>query len=379
MNLPLTTSPVLAALAVALVATVVWVYACHRRGKGAISAVAAVVVMALLLVAAGVNSYFFYVPNVGALLGRRARYEASAANVRARLASSTPPSHGAVILADIPGRSSRFHPRRAQVYLPPAWFMSPRPHLPVIELLHGTPGGPADWTRAADADVTAERWAAKHDGVAPIIVMPDVNGAFWADTECVNGTAGNAETYLTQDVPMWTIAHLRAATSRGSWAIAGASEGGYCALMLALRHPSRYSTFADFSGLARPTARGGAQTLFRGSPAQIAAYLPANLLSHYHGAALAGWFAVGGSDGGTTRAVVAMGRKARAHGIRTRLTVMPGAHHTWRVWRSAFADAQPWLATQLGATSPPPSGTQLTARRQLHPVGRVDTDSARDA
>ena len=118
--------------------------------------------------------------------------------MRAKLASSTPPSHGAVILADIPGRSSGFHPRRAQVYLPPAWFTSPRPHLPVIELLHGTPGGPADWTRAADADVTAERWAAKHDGVAPIIVMPDVNGAFWADTECVNGTAGNATPYLLE-------------------------------------------------------------------------------------------------------------------------------------------------------------------------------------
>jgi S-formylglutathione hydrolase FrmB len=283
-----------------------------------------------------------------------------------------------VILADIPGRTSGFPARRAQIYLPPAWFVSPRPHLPVIELLHGTPGGPADWTRAADADVTAERWAANHGGLAPIIVMPDVNGSFWADTECVNGTAGNAETYLTQDVPTWAIAHLHAAPARGSWAIAGASEGGYCALMLALRHPTRYSTFADFSGLSRPTASGGALSLVRGSRTQLDAYQPAKLLSRYQGPALAGWFSVGGSDGGTTRAVVNMASKAKAHGISTRLTVMPGAHHTWRVWRSAYADAWPWLAIQLGATSPPSRTTQLVAKhRLLRPVVRVDTDPPR--
>lgn len=378
MNLPLTTSPILAALALALLAAVAWVYLCHRRGSGRVKAVAAVVVTALLLTAASVNSYFFYVPNVGALLGRRARFEASAAGLRAKLASSTRPSHGAVILVDIRGRSSGFPARRAQVYLPPAWFMSPRPHLPVIELLHGTPGGPADWTRAADADVTAERWAANHGGVAPIIVMPDVNGSFWADTECVNGTAGNAETYLTQDVPTWAIAHLSAAPARGSWAIAGASEGGYCALMLALRHPTRYATFADFSGLARPTASGGAMSLLRGSRTQLAAYLPAKLMSNYQGPALAGWFSVGGSDGGTTRAVVTMAHKARTHGITTHLIVMPGAHHTWRVWRSAYADAWPWLATQLGTTSPPSFTPQLVAKSRP-PATRVEIDPPRES
>ena len=86
------------------------------------------------------------------------------------------------------------------MYLPPAWFAHPRPALPVLELLHGTPGSPNDWTRGASIDVLVDRWAARHGGRAPIVIMPDVNGGFLADTECADGVAGNAETYLVVDV-----------------------------------------------------------------------------------------------------------------------------------------------------------------------------------
>src|SRR5258708_2954178 len=92
---------------------------------------------------------------------------------------------------------SGFRARPAQVYLPPAWFARPRPRLPVVELLHGTPGMPEDWTRAGQADVTADRWAAGHRGVAPVIVMPDPNGGFMSDTECVDLPQARADTYLS--------------------------------------------------------------------------------------------------------------------------------------------------------------------------------------
>jgi S-formylglutathione hydrolase FrmB len=246
----------------------------------------------------------------------------------------------------IPGTVSSFHARPAQVYLPPAWFSVPRPSLPVIELLHGTPGTPEDWTRAGAADVTADAWAAAHDGVAPIIVMADENGGFLGDSECVDGAAGRAETYLTEDVPSWAVANLGASADRRQWVIAGNSEGGFCALDLALRHPDRFATFLDFGGLGRPTRRGGSLRLFRGSRQRRLEHQPGYLLRHYQGPPLSGWFEVGGADGGTTVAVRHMFKATQAAGIDTHLVVLPGAHHTWRVWRQALIDAFPFAATR---------------------------------
>jgi hypothetical protein len=94
-------------------------------------------------------------------------------------------------------------------------------------LLHGSPGSPTDWTRAGEANLTADRYAAAHDGFAPILVMPDVNGAGWMrDSKCVNGPEGNAETYLTTDVRRAVVHSFDALAGGASWAVAGLSEGG---------------------------------------------------------------------------------------------------------------------------------------------------------
>jgi S-formylglutathione hydrolase FrmB len=324
----------------------------YRRRRIFLALVATV--MVLMAAASSVNSYFDYIPTVGALLGHRARDEASFVDVHralrvASLSGAALPKHGKVVMVRIPGVVSHFHARPAQLYLPPIWFARQRPRLPVIELLHGTPGTPEDWTRAALADVTADDWAAAHDGVAPIIVMPDINGHFTGDTECVDGSRGRAETYLTRDVVRWVIAHADAKRGRTGWAIAGASEGGYCAIDLALRHRDRFATFLDFSGLDRPTVSGGVLRLFGGSELQLQQHLPSVLLqAREPRPRLAGWFEVGGSDGATTRAVEAMAAQSRRAGIITHLSVIDSGHHTWRVWRRCFDDALPWTAVQLG-------------------------------
>jgi S-formylglutathione hydrolase FrmB len=312
----------------------------QRLAAGALSVIAA-----LLAVAVGVNGWFAYFPSVGALLGRRATDEVTQGELASLVRSGDVPDHGVVVRVDIPGT---FDARPAQVYLPPAWFASPRPALPAIELLHGTPGAPEDWTRAGFADVTADRWAAAHDGVAPVLVMPDPNGSFTGDTECVDGRAGRAETYLARDVPRWIEAHEGV---RGPWAVAGSSMGGYCAATLALRHPDRFVAFADYSGLDRPTHPKGARWLL-GSAAAVAAHTPADLLDAHPSPA--GWFEVGASDDGADVAVARLARQARAAGLRTRLVVLPNAHHTWRVWRDSFEDSLPFLVRAL--TAGPVSG-----------------------
>ena len=326
-----------------------------RRGFRKAGAATLAAVLGLGAGAVWVNHHFAYVPNVGALMGRRAADQASLSEVAAvdgratRNPGAVVMTHGLVEQVRIPAAVSGFSARSAQVYLPPAWFQSPRPALPVIELLHGTPGTPEDWTRAGRADVTADRWASAHGGVAPIIVMPDPNGAFTRDTECVDGRHGRAETYLTSDVPAWVIANLGASTDRQAWAIAGSSEGGFCALDLILHHRDRYATFLDFSGLDRPTYPGGAQRLFLGSTAALEDHTPSWYFDHLPpGPGIAGWFEVGSADGPNYRAVVKMSRAAQTAGFETHVVVVPRASHTWHLWVRALSDAFPWTASRLG-------------------------------
>ena len=127
-------------------------------------------------------------------------------------------SAGTTVSVDIPPTVSHFDARTARVYLPPAWFASTSRKLPILMLLPGVPGGPTDWTDDGKADLIANDFASHHNGLAPIIVMPDVTGQESGDSECVNSSKyGNAETYLTVDVPTFVRATFRAAAGRGPW------------------------------------------------------------------------------------------------------------------------------------------------------------------
>jgi S-formylglutathione hydrolase FrmB len=228
--------------------------------------------------------------------------------------------------------------------VPPIWFRSPHPRLPVLELLHGSPGSPADWTRGGYADLTADAYARAHDGFAPVIVMPDVNGSWYGDTECVDGRRGNAETYLTVDVRRAVAKHFGVAASGRSWAIAGLSEGGECALHIALRHPGDYAAAGDFSGDDHPWVSGGPRNLFWGANAtQVTAaeqaYDPRVLLADWHGPAPAPWFSAGRSDHTVVQLMRLLSQAHRA-GLRATLDVTSGGH-TFREWRVALERAMP--------------------------------------
>lgn len=314
------------------------------------------VVVALGFVAASINDHYAYLPNLGSLWGWRAVDQASWAAVRSPAAARLDRSvqvrrHGAVVEVVIPGVVSGFHGRPAVVYLPPAWFLRPKPALPVVELLHGSPGGPRDWTRAAAVDVTSDRYAAFHRGQAPIIVSPDINGSFDGDSECTDGTAGNVETYLTVDVPHWVDASLAPSRLSRDWAIGGLSEGGTCAMSLSLRHPAQFPTFLDFGGDERITHHGGAIVLFRGTPVErlraAESYDPVLLLRRVRRPGrLHGWFEVGTRDSGSAALERLYGRAVRL-GMHAHLQLTVGGQHTFRVWKRAFADSLPWLGEQF--------------------------------
>jgi S-formylglutathione hydrolase FrmB len=335
----------------------------HWRGAARWRRVAAVaaVVLTLLVTLDTVDQHSGSFPTLGRLVSldpENVVETPQLKQIRAQVAATgVLPSQGVVFTVTIPAKVSHFATRPATIYLPPAWFAKVTPSLPTLVLLPGEPGSASDWSNDGDADNTADAFANAHHGVAPIIVMPDPNGLLTDDTECVNSKFGNAETYLVEDVPAFARSQYNASDSVGSLAIAGLSAGGTCSVMLALRHPQIYPTFASYSGFASPQFEETTQAetidiLFGGSEDAFAAHDPAELLRGGHFDGMAGWFEVGNQDVVPAEAARSLQAAASGAGISTCILVRPGGHD-YGLWSQALVDSFPWLAWRLGLTAAP--------------------------
>jgi len=320
--------------------------------------------MAVLTAGALVNRHFDHFDTVNELFGQNAHDEAPADVLTKQKGI---PNHGFVITQTIPGTISGFKARQALVYVPPAYFRTPRPKLPVFVLLHGTPGTTSDWTRGADADLTTDAFARRHGGMAPILVLPDINGSFTGDTECVDSDQGRVETYLTEDVRRFVSRKFGTATRPGAWVIGGLSEGGTCSVWLALRHPKLWRTFASFSGQADPqhdddTVDQTVKALFGGSRLAYLEHTPEYLFKQRRFPGLGGWFEVGSDDTVPYKDTKRLVPLARAAGIEACLKVIPNGIHDPGVWTQGYEDALPWLAARVGLTPMTPAA-QASCRR----------------
>lgn len=311
-------------------------------------------VLFLANVLAGVNAYYGYFRTLGEALGIVRNLEPLSA-----LERTTAPDHGIVVQLPVPGTRSGFDARDAYVYVPPAWFATPRPALPVVLLLHGLPGDPSAWVTSGEAQLTADAFAAAHGGRAPILVLPDILGSFDNDTECVDSPRGAVETYLTVDVPATVVPRLGSAPPGPQWAVAGFSLGGMCALLLGLRHPAELPTFADYGGLVGPRTGDDNEVgmtvddLFGGSRPAFEAHEPGVLLRQRRYPDSGGWFEFGDKDALARESADTLVPLARAAGIRTCVVVVPRYGHVGEVWRRAFRDSLPWLAARTGLTDEP--------------------------
>jgi S-formylglutathione hydrolase FrmB len=138
-------------------------------------------------------------------------------------------------------------PAEIRVLLPTGYARHPRRRYPVLYLLHGTSGGPADWTTLGGAEQTTA-------GRPLIVVMPDIalndDGGGW----CTNWWNGGArgvpewETFHIDQLLPWVDHNLRTIRSRAGRAIAGLSQGGFCSTSYAARHPDLFGTALSFSG-----------------------------------------------------------------------------------------------------------------------------------
>lgn len=347
-----------------------------RSGWPKLGLGAGAVVMFIVLEAIIVNDFYFYYPTVASIFNKpqtitnlrevvigakNVSKSQNEASLEARLLSSHA-FKGEVYSVNIPGTVSHFKARDAVVYLPPAYLnnVSPSLRFPVLVMLNGTPGSPDDWLHGGQLETTANNFSTRHDGVTPIIIVPDHSGSFTGDTECVNSSRGNAETYLTIDVPNFIKQHFRVSSNANNWGIGGFSEGGMCAAMLTLRHQNIFEHFLDMGGESGPdigidssSKSTTIKELFGGSTKIYDQHNIDWLLANVHlSKNLTGQLVIGDDD---NKSLVAQFRStfAQAHsrGLSASLELIPHGGHTFAVWSQGFKDSLPRLSYDLGATS----------------------------
>ncbi len=307
--------------------------------------------------------------------------------------AGTKPTKGVVVPVNINADASGFPHRQELVYLPPAWFNSnPPPRLPTVMMISSAFNTPADWLRPGGAFTTIDNFAAGHHGFAPVLVFVDPTGSFDNDTECVNGSRGNAADHLTKDVVPFMVSNFGVSADRANWGVAGWSMGGTCAVDLAVMHPDMFSAFVDIAGDRSPTVGTKDQTvarLFGGNRAAWAAFDPVTVMNrHGHYTGVSGWFDVPGSSGprkvaeeadsalrtassdpaanpeGQDAAAKSLCAVGAANAITCAVVTQPGKHD-WPFAAQAFATSLPWLAAALGTPNTEP--VQLPQRGDGQP------------
>ncbi|KJL25403.1 putative esterase [Microbacterium azadirachtae] len=257
--------------------------------------------------------------------------------------------YGALSGDNAPRSTAGFTPRNATIYLPPAALVKDPPALPVVVFMMGLPGYPNPHPMV---DVMNE-FAAKHDGLAPIVIIADQLGAQNQNPGCIDSAAyGGVETYFNTDIPNWIRGHLRVLQDPKYWTISGYSNGGACAFIYGARHPDIWGNIATASG--EPWAGFGdpksVEKVFRGDKAAFDANKPQAILAEHPGAYDGHYaiFAAGALDKKYGPANRASADLAEAAGFTTTFYLVPNATHTGPGLRGGLEKAFDVLYPRLG-------------------------------
>jgi S-formylglutathione hydrolase FrmB len=230
------------------------------------------------------------------------------------------------------------------IYLPAGY--DPGGRYPVVYLLHGLGGSEKDWPNVGGAGQTADKLIAAGDIRPMIIVMPEGENGWYADTTEYGGP-GAFETAIIDDLIVHIETHYNAETSRAARAVAGLSMGGFGAVRFAVKHPNRFAAAVSFSGAiveddlpGNPVSETQIK-LFRGAfgtPFRPAAFNRENVFSFLPHLAEAEnkpkiLLTVGDDDYFTLyEGAFLTFLRMRAMGIPVELRVTDG-NHSWDLWR----------------------------------------------
>jgi S-formylglutathione hydrolase FrmB len=357
-----------------------------RRFRARRLAFAVPVVLALVTVAAAVNSYVGYVRSFGDL-GRLVQIASggNAADEGAPPLTATPVTSGRshdprnVRVADLSVPDPRLGVRtgRTRVLLPPGYDDPAQAgrRYPVVYLVHGYPsGGPDDWLGGGGAVQTLQALVQSRASEPMIVVAVDATAGSGTDWECLNVPGGpQLESYLTTTVPQAVDTHFRTISDPGDRAIGGMSGGAFCALNLGLRNQNTYSVILstepyDDPGEAGPSLLAGHPDLLRANTPRD--YIPTMLVRHPIAVMLhAGIIA----DSDVQLARRTAGQLA-ARGFPVALRVEPGEWHTWRTARIGLPYLLKFAAEHFSsARHPDPQASpQSTPPRAAPPTSTSD-------
>jgi enterochelin esterase-like enzyme len=268
------------------------------------------------------------------------------------IAPADMPAVGKVGIEAIPSTISGFTARPAGIYLPPAALTAHPPTLPLVVLLMGQPGNP-------DPQVIGEvldRYAAAHQGLAPIVVVADQLGDPTKDTLCLDTAQfGKIESYVNKDVLPWARTHLNVMMDRAHTSIAGYSNGGQCAISFVAKYPELWGNVLDVSGEEYPGADHAAGVLrdvFKGNQKAYDAQKPAVILAQRSYPDTVGIFTVSTDDRTYMPAAKRVSAAARAAGIQVTYFEVPNGGHGIGALHGGFEEGFAVLYPRLGLSHP---------------------------
>lgn len=304
--------------------------------------VVAVVSVPVLIAGAGlmINRDVAYYPRLGDVFGDTGVATLSLDPDGAgghSLASWRPPAGmpktGTLGTRTIPGTESGWKGRDAWIYLPPAALVKNPPKLPVIVAFSGEPGGPSDVFLAGNMQERLDALAAKHEGIAPIVVVPDQLGSYSANPMCVNSKLGSVASYVTQDVRDWILHSLPVSSNRRLWTVAGFSEGATCAVQFATEYPALFGSAIAVSPELGPRNGSIAHTIevgFHGSRKAYEAAQPVAVMhrtKHYRATSIV--YSVGADDTRYGADAGVLAAESRKVGITVHYRLLAGLAHNW--------------------------------------------------
>ncbi len=253
------------------------------------------------------------------------------------------------------------------VYLPPQYFQKRFRHykFPVIELLHGSPGGPRAWVDVMGVIPTFLSLLGSHPDDAAVLVMPDTDGGPQYGLQCLNNPGGIQDmTFVARDVPDAIARIARVQPPGRAWGLAGYSEGGYCAANIALQDPTGYGAAGVLSGSFAPIRsqvpagnKPGGKPLkvdvFLGHPGLRLINTPREYVTRVpvNDMLPAFWLAAGAQDKEDVLAAQDFRQVLQTRMVNVPLIVVPGGGHQASVWRAALGPMLSWMTRPLASAA----------------------------
>jgi hypothetical protein len=216
----------------------------------------------------------------------------------------------------------------------------------VLQVLPGFPGSPLGWIKRLNIVQNLETAWSDRKLPQSIAILTETNLVHGYDGECFDTPNGpQIETCLTTDIKSFAISWLGVKAT--GWGIMGNSTGGWCAPMLAIRHPDQYVAAASIAGYFTPQP---SKSLPPAVAAALSKQYDLRAIIETTKPKVSIFVTVSPTDRGsyfqTIRFVSEMKRKIAI----TTLDVT-GTGHNFQAWIPAIAPALEWFGTKLEKAS----------------------------